>query len=88
MRNQKRNALYNSLIGAAFVRAIVDAHSLVAYVENHNDEIAETASEFCRVAVVWFAARGATVERVLSDNGSACTSNVWGATCRDLDIKV
>jgi transposase InsO family protein len=41
-----------------------------------------------RRAVSWFAARGVTVERVLSDNGSAYKSHLWRETCRELDIKV
>ncbi|MDI2036820.1 hypothetical protein PJL15_03958 [Paenarthrobacter nitroguajacolicus] len=35
-----------------------------------------------------FAARGVTVERVLSDNGSAYKSHLWRDTCRELNIKV
>jgi hypothetical protein len=38
--------------------------------------------------VSWFAARGVTVERVLSDNGSAYKSNLWWDSCRDLNITV
>ena len=36
----------------------------------------------------WFAARGITVERVLSDNGSAYKSHLWRDTCRGLGIAV
>ena len=39
-----------------------------------------------RHAVAWFAARGVTVERVLSDNGSAYKSHLWRDTCAELGI--
>jgi transposase InsO family protein len=37
--------------------------------------------------VAWFADRGVTVERVLSDNGSAYKSFAWREACADLGIK-
>ena len=37
-------------------------------------------------AVSWFAARGVIVERVLSDNGSACRSHYWRNSCAELGI--
>ena len=49
---------------------------------------AATAVEVLQRAVSWFAARGVTVERVLSDNDSAYKSRLWRDTCRDLNIKV
>ena len=49
----------------------IDDHSRVAYAEIHDDETAATATAVLRHAVAWFAARGVTVERVLSDNGTA-----------------
>ena len=36
--------------------------------------------------MAWFAERGVTVERVLSDNGSAYRSHAWRDACRDLAI--
>ena len=38
-------------------------------------------------AVAWFAERGVTVERVLSDNGPAYKSHAWRDACAQLDIK-
>ncbi len=51
----------------AFVHTVIDDHSRVAYAEIHDDETAATAIGVLRRAVSWFAARGVTVERVLSD---------------------
>src|SRR5947209_3441555 len=57
-------------IGTAFVHSVLDDHSRVAYAEIHDDEIATTAIGVLRRAVAWFAARGITIERVLTDNSS------------------
>lgn len=48
---------------------------------------AATAVGVLKRAVSWFAARGVTVERVLSDNGSACKSHLWRDTHRELNVK-
>jgi len=74
------------LIGTAFVHTVIDDHSRVAYAEIHDDETAATATAVLTNAVAWFAARGITVERVLSDNGSAYRSHAWRDTCTQLGI--
>lgn len=76
------------IIGKAFVHTVIDDHSRVAYAEIHDDEQAITAVGVLNRAVAWFAARGVTVERVLSDNGSAYKSHLWRDTCHALNIKV
>jgi transposase InsO family protein len=68
------------LIGQAFVQTVIDDHTRIAYAEVHDDETATTATAVLARAVAWYAARGITVERVLSDNGSACKSRLWQAT--------
>ena len=74
-------------MGTAFVHTVIDDHSRVAYAEVHDDETAATATAVLRSAVAWFAERGITVERVLSDNGSAYISHLWRDTCAELGIK-
>ena len=81
-----RNASYNNKIGTAYVHTVLDDHSRVAYAEIHDDETAVTATAVLHRAVSWFADRGVTVERVLSDNGSAYRSNLWRDTCLNLGI--
>jgi transposase InsO family protein len=81
-----RNARYQPNMGTAFVHTVIDDHSRVAYAEIHDDETAATATAVLRRAVAWFGARGVTVERVLSDNGSAYKSRLWAATCAELGI--
>ena len=73
-------------IGTAFVHTVIDDHSRVAYAEIHGDETAATAIGVLRRAVSWFQARGVTVQRVLSDNGSAYKSHAWRDTCNELGI--
>lgn len=74
-------------IGTAFVHTVIDDHSRMAYAEIHTDEKAITATAVLRRAVAWFAERGVTVHRVLSDNGSAYKSYLWRDTCAELGIK-
>jgi len=81
-----RNAHGNPKLGTAFVHTVLDDHSRVAYAEIHDDETAATAIAVLRRAVAWFAARGVTTERVLSDNGSAYRSHAWRDACLELGI--
>jgi transposase InsO family protein len=74
------------LIGTCYLHTVIDDHSRVAYVEAHDDETKETAAAVLRNAVAWFADRGVTVRRVLSDNGGAYRSYLWRDTCLELGI--
>jgi transposase InsO family protein len=85
--DKPRNAHHNPKIGTAFVHTVIDDHSRVAYAEIHDDETAATAISVLRRAVSWFADRGVTVERVLSDNGSAYKSHAWRDACTELGIR-
>lgn len=75
------------LLGTAFLHTVVDDHSRVAYVEICTDEKAVTAIGVLERAVAWFAERGVSVERVLSDNGSAYKSHAWRDACATLGIR-
>jgi hypothetical protein len=50
---------------------------------NHGRSPARAAE---RYDVSWRTARGVTVHRVLSDNGSASKSDLWRDTCAELGI--
>jgi transposase InsO family protein len=52
----------------------------------HADEKADTAIAVLRRATAWFADRGVTVQRVLSDNGSCYRSYAWAQACTELGI--
>lgn len=82
----RRNRHGNPLLGTAFVHTVIDDHSRVAYAEIHDDETAATAVAVLRRAHAWFADRGVTVQRVLSDNGSCYRSHAWRDACAELGI--
>jgi transposase InsO family protein len=84
--DKPRNKYRGPLIGTCFLHTVIDDHSRVAYVEARADETKETATEVLRNAVAWFAERGVTVHRVLSDNGSCYRSTLWHETCADLGV--
>jgi hypothetical protein len=63
--------------GYGYLHAAVDDHSRLAYVEVHPDEQAATACGFWARAHAWFAERGVTVQRVLTDNGACYRSGAW-----------
>ena len=81
-----KSKYHQPLIGTCYLHTVIDDHSRVAYVEAHDDETKETATAVLRNAVAWFAARGVTVRRVLSDNGGAYRSHLWRDTCTELGI--
>jgi len=83
-----RNRWRNPLSGHAYVHTVIDDHSRVAYAEVHDDETALTATGVLARAVAWYSSRGVTVERVLSDNGSAYKSHLWHTACDQLNITV
>jgi transposase InsO family protein len=85
-RTGNRGGGSRALVGVAHVHTVIDDHSRVAYAEIHTDEKAVTAIGVLRRAVAWFAARGVTTERVLSDNGSAYRSRAWQDACTELGI--
>ena len=83
---QRSRDFGHPLTGTAFIHTVIDDHSRVAYAEIHGDETSQTATAVLRNAVAWFAARGVTAERVLSDNGSCYRSHLWRGTCAELGI--
>jgi hypothetical protein len=74
------------LVGKCYLHTVIDDHSRVAYVEAHDDETKETATEVLRNAVAWFAERGVSVRRVMTDNGGCYKSHLWRETCAELGI--
>ncbi|MFI5664382.1 IS481 family transposase [Streptomyces sp. NPDC051684] len=86
-KGKPKNRHHSPKMGYAFVHTVIDDHSRVAYAEIHDDETAATAVAVLRRAVIWYADRGVTIERVLSDNGAAYVSHLWRDTCTELQIK-
>ena len=75
-RGQKRG------IGWEFLHVCVDDASRLAYTEILPDERKESAVAFLERALAWFASLGVTVERVMTDNGSAYRSHAFRASLR------
>ena len=86
-RTGTRNSRQQPRLGTAFVHTVIDDHSRIAYAEIHADEKAATAIQVLRNAAAWFAARGVSIERVLSDNGAAYRSRAWHDACAELGIR-
>ena len=74
-------------VGWEFVLIAIDDATRLAYVEVLADEKATTAIAFLRRAVAFYASHGITVERLLTDNGSAYRSSIHAIACRALRIK-
>jgi transposase InsO family protein len=74
-------------LGYCYVHSAVDDYSRLAYSEALDDETAATALAFWARARAFFAGHGITVERVLTDNGSAYRSHAWRAEHQVLGIK-
>ena len=63
-------------VGWEFVHVCVDDATRLAYVEVLPDEKAATAVGFLRRAIAFYHRHGITVERVMTDNGSAYRSTI------------
>jgi len=74
-------------VGWEFVHVAVDDKTRLAYVETLPDERGVTARAFLARVIRWFARRGITIERVLSDNGSCYRSRHFLKACKLAGIK-
>ena len=75
-RGQKRG------IGWDFLHVCIDDASRLAYTEILPDERKESAVAFLERAIAWFTTLGVTVERVMTDNGSAYRSLAFRTACQ------
>jgi transposase InsO family protein len=73
--------------GWEFVHVCVDDATRLAYAEVLPDEKATTAIAFLRRAVAFYRRYGISVERLLTDNGSAYRSKLHAIACRALGIR-
>jgi transposase InsO family protein len=74
-------------IGWEYLHVAIDDYSRLAYAEVLDDEKATTAIGFLRRALGFFARHGISVERVMTDNGSAYISHAHTIACRQLGIR-
>lgn len=75
------------IIGWEYVHVAIDDHSRLAYAEVLSDEKATTAIGFLRRAQAFYERHGISVQRLLTDNGSAYRSATHALACRTLGIK-
>jgi transposase len=68
------------------VHVCVDDATRLAYVEVLPDEKATTAIAFLKRAIAFYRSHGITVERLMTDNGSAYRSTAHALACRALGI--
>ena len=83
----RRDGKKVGLAGWEFVHVAIDDHSRLAYAEVLTDEKGPTAVAFLRRALEFFAGHGVSVQRVMTDNGSAYISHVHASACRELQLK-
>lgn len=77
----------NKKAGWEFCHVAVDDTTRLAYVEVLDDERPATAIGFLRRAIAWFAAKGVTVQAVITDNGNPYRSFAHRDAVRDLGIR-
>ena len=78
---------HNYRVGWEAVHVCVDDTSRVAYVEVLPDQKTATCIGFLDRAIAWFAEHGITIERVMTDNGSAYVSKAWAEHCAHLEVR-
>jgi transposase InsO family protein len=86
-RRRDRDGVDRCVIGWEYIHIAVDDATRLAYAEVLGDERASTAVAFLRRAIAFYAAHGITVERLLTDNGSAYRSTLHAIACRALGIR-
>ncbi len=78
----------DSVAGAGweFLFVAVDDHARIAFTQMKRDERWDSAIAFLRATVAYFASLGVTVQRILTDNGSAFRSKRFARACRRLGL--
>lgn len=68
-------------IGWEYLHVAVDDRSRLAYTQLLTTERKEDATAFLNSSLAWFNSHGVTVQRVMTDNGSAYKSQIFAAAC-------
>jgi transposase InsO family protein len=83
----RRTEIMHKRVGYTHIHTAIDAYSRLAYSEFAGVENAINCVRFLDRAVAWFAARGITIERILTDNGVGYRSHAWRDRCAELAIR-
>jgi transposase InsO family protein len=86
-RRNDRDGVRRCSVGFECVHVCLDDDSRLAYAQVLANEKAVTAVGFLRRTVAFYRRHGITIERVLTDNGSAYMSAVYALACRSLGIR-
>ena len=86
-RRRDKSGVDRKVIGWDYVHIAIDDCTRLAYAEVLPDEKASTAIAFLGRALAFYARHGVTVERVMTDNGSAYRSAIHALTCRALGLR-
>jgi transposase InsO family protein/transposase len=88
-RRRRRDAsgVDRGVIGWDYVHVAIDDATRLAYAEVLPDEKAGTAIAFLGRALAFYHRHGITVERVMTDNGSAYRSTMHALACRAIGIR-
>ena len=64
----------------------IDDHARIAFTDMHPDEKTPQAVQFLHNAVAYYRSLGVSIERLLTDNGSAFRSKDFAQACKQLGI--
>jgi transposase InsO family protein len=69
-------------LGWEYLHVAIDDRSRLAYTQLLASERKEDATAFLQSSLAWFNRHGVTVQRVMTDNGSAYKSRLFAAACQ------
>jgi transposase InsO family protein len=73
-------------VGKTYLHSMVDDHTRLAYSEFCDNETALTCLEYTRRAVQWFADRGVSIRKIMTDNAPGYRSDVYCDTIESVGI--
>ena len=83
----RKASVLHKRVGYTHIHTAIDAYSRLAYSEFAGPENTVNCVAFLERAVVWFAERQITIERLLTDNGNGYRSRKWKRLCAQLGIR-
>jgi transposase InsO family protein len=86
-REARTGSIVKRGLGYTHIHTAIDAYSRLAYSEFAGTENKANCLAFLRRAVIWFNARGITIERILTDNGNGYRTRDWATACAELGIQ-
>ena len=85
-RGQSNRRAVGRGLGWEYLHVAIDDRSRLAFTQMLPSERKEDATAFLNSSLAWFRSHGVVVERVMTDNGSAYKSRMFGAACAKHDV--